>query len=149
MVKSKIVGFRKLQKRAKTLDKNLRQKVYSSAVRKAARGSVLREVQSRAPTDTGTTKSAISARANNKPSKHLFGIKISVRDKYRSRRTARRQSGQEYRPDWVLRYYHFQELGTKHHPAQPFLEPGLKAGAGEFLSTLKSELNAGLERHSR
>lgn len=142
-----ITGLKKLQSRAKKLDANLRQRVYSKAVREAAKASVLDEIRAKVPVRTGALKGSIVVRANNKPSRYLFGVKIAPRGDYASQRTAKRRGvGAEYHPDWVARYYRFQELGTKYHAAKPFLKPGLQASAPEFLNSLRRELAEGIER---
>ncbi|RYD54699.1 MAG: hypothetical protein EOP83_21945, partial [Verrucomicrobiaceae bacterium] len=68
-----------------------------------------------------------------------------------SSRVARRRGGKggDYSPDAVERYYRFQELGTKHHPAQPFLKPALEGSQGAVLDAVKRELAAGLEREAK
>lgn len=145
-----ISGLRELQKRAARLQDKLARRSYSKAVRAASK-PVVADAISRAPGRTGTTKKSIKARADNKAPKMLFGIKIGVvAGKFSSDRTARRRgSGKSYRPDESIRYYRFQELGTKYHPAQAFLEPALEASASQFLSTLRRELAAELERQAR
>ena len=47
------------------------------------------------------------------------------------------------------RYYRFRELGTKHHPAKPFLKPVIEGKAGEVLEAVEAVLAAGVEREAR
>ena len=149
-MRMEISGLRELQKRAAKLEDRLARRSYSKAVRAASK-PVVRNAISRAPGRTGTTKKSIKARSNNKPSKMLFGMKIGVvSGKFSSDRTARRRgSGNVYRPDEAIRYYRFQELGTKFHPAQPFLEPALESSASDFFNVLRREMAAELETQSK
>lgn len=145
-----VEGLKRLQGDIKKLNVKLQKRVYSTAVRKAAKEAVLKRAQAKAPKDTGALASALVSRANNKPSRYLYGQKVTVKDVYRSHRVSKRRGvGAEYKPDWVERYYRFLETGTKHHPAKPFLEPALDAGAPDFLNTLRRELKAGLERSTK
>ncbi|MCW1914340.1 hypothetical protein OJ996_12190 [Luteolibacter sp. GHJ8] len=96
-------------------------------------------------------KRSLVHRASSKPSKGLFGVKVTVKGGARSSdRLAHRKgnAGKDYYPDAVERYYRFAELGTKYHPAQPYLKPALEGKADEVLNVVKRELAAGLERDS-
>jgi len=146
-----ISGMRELQRRARSLNHKLERRSYSKAVRAASK-PVLDQAVGKAPMGrTGTLKRSIKARSASKPSRYLYGMKLTViGGKFASDRTAKRRGvGNAYRPDEAVRYYRFQELGTKYHPAQPFLEPALEASASEFLNTLRRELAAEIERHTR
>lgn len=149
-IRFEVDGLRELRARAARLEAKLARRSYSKAVRAASK-PVTKKAISLAPGRTGTVKKSIKARSDNKPSKFLFGMKIGViGGKFSSDRTARRRGvGSAYKPDESIRYYRFQELGTKHHPAKPFLEPALKSSAGVFLSTLRRELAAELEKQTR
>jgi HK97 gp10 family phage protein len=145
-----ISGMRELQRRARSLNHKLERRSYSKAVRAASKPVLSRAILM-APGRTGTLKRSIKARSASKPSRYLYGMKLTViGGKFASDRTAKRRGvGNAYRPDEAVRYYRFQELGTKYHPAQPFLEPALEASASEFLNTLRRELAAEIERHTR
>lgn len=149
-IKIEVSGLRELQARASKLNQKMERRSYSRAVRAASK-PVLASAISKAPGRTGTLKKSIKARANNKPSQFLFGVKLTVvGGSFSSGKTARRRgAGSVYQPDESLRYYRFQELGTKHHRAQAFLEPALDASAGKFLSILKSELAREIELNAR
>lgn len=146
-----ITGFKELRNRARELDARLQKRVYGAAVR--AGGKVLVDAAKAAvPVRTGAVKRSLVHRASSKPSKGLFGVKVTVKGGGRSSgRVARRRGvkGKDYQPDAVERYYRFTELGTKHHPAQPYLKPALEGKAGEVLEAVKRELAAGLEREAR
>ena len=43
----------------------------------------------------------------------------------------------------------FQELGTRHHPAQPFLRPALDENADRVAKTISDALRAVMERAGR
>lgn len=47
--------------------------------------------------------------------------------------------GPELRPDDLF-YGFFQEFGTKHHPAQPFMRPAFDARAQDALEIIEDEL---------
>ena len=147
----KITGFKELRARAAKLDQRLQRRVYGAAVR--AGGKVVVEAAKAAvPVRTGSVKRSLVHRANSKPSKGLFGVKVTVKggEKSSARVASRGGSkGKSYQPDAVERYYRFTELGTKHHPAQPYLKPALDGSAGEVLEAVKRVLGEGLERESR
>lgn len=147
----KVEGFRELRKRAEKLDARLRRKVYGTAVR--AGGKILVEAaQAQVPVRTGAVRRSLVHRASSKPSKGLFGVKITVKGGLKSsERVAHRKGskGKPYFPDAVERYYRFLELGTKHHAAKPFLEPALDSKAGAVLNAVKETLAAGIERETR
>lgn len=142
-----VEGMSELLKRCRKLPVAMEKRVYRDAVKKA--GEVVRKAaQGKVPVDTGTTAGAVVVRVSSKPREGLFGVKITLRGpKLASQRVAhRRGKGAEYHPDEVTRYYRFQELGTKHHPAQPFLNPALEGEASAVLRVMKEELGKGLER---
>lgn len=146
----KIEGFAELRKRAAKLERGLQRRVYGVAVR--AGGKVLVDAAKAAvPVRTGATSRSIVHRASSKPSQGLFGVKVTVRaGEKSSERVAHRRgnSKKDYQPDAVERYYRFQELGTKHHPAKPFLKPALEGHAGAVLNAVKQALAAGLAREA-
>lgn len=146
-----ITGFKELRNRVRKLDARLQKRVYGAAVR--AGGKVLVDAAKAAvPVRTGAVKRSLVHRASSKPSKGLFGVKVTVKGGgMSSGRLARRRGakGKDYQPDAVERYYRFTELGTKHHPAQPYLKPALEGKAGEVLKVVKEALAAGLEREVR
>jgi HK97 gp10 family phage protein len=146
----KIEGMKELRGRISRLDGKLQRKVYRQAVRKAG-VVVVNAAKAQVPVRTGSIKRSLTHRTNHKLSQGLFGVKVTIRGgRKASERTAnRRGKGSVYHPDAVERYYRFQELGTKHHPAKPFLKPALEGKAGEVLEVLKRELAAGLEREVR
>lgn len=150
-VNIKVEGFKELRNRAARLDRRLQRKVYGAAVR--AGGKVLVDAaQGKVPVRTGAVKASLVHRASSKPGQGLFGVKVTIRGgKKASSRVAHRRGGKggEYSPDAVERYYRFQELGTKHHPAQPFLKPALEGNQGAVLNAVKGELARGIEREAR
>ena len=145
-----ITGFKELRRRIATLDTRLQRRVYGAAVR--AGGKVLVDAAKAAvPVRTGAVKASLVHRASSKPSKGLFGVKVTVKGGARSSDRVAHRKGHEkkdYQPDAVERYYRFTELGTKHHPAQPYLKPALEGKAGEVLNVVKRVLAEGLEREA-
>lgn len=150
-VQIKVEGFKELRRRAERLDGRLKKKVYGQAVR--AGGKILVDAaKGKVPVRTGSVKRSLVHRANSKPSKGLFGVKITIKGGLKaSNRVAHRRGnkGKPYFPDAVERYYRFQELGTKHHPAKPFLQPALQTKAQAVLQAVKTTLAAGIERESK
>jgi HK97 gp10 family phage protein len=143
----KVEGLKELQARAKKLDAKLRRRVFSRAARAGGK-IVVAAAKAEVPTRTGTLRASLVHRASSKPAKGLFGVKVTVKGgRKASERTAKRRKGKsgEYFPDTVERYYRFLELGTKHHPAQPFLRPALEGSKGEVLEAVKRELRGGIE----
>lgn len=146
---AEILGLPELQRRARRLDERLRRRVYNRAVKDAGKG-IAEDARSRAPFRTGGIKRHVVVRSSSKPSRFLFGVKVTVSRGLSSSRTARRRGrGASYHPDAVDRYYRFQELGTMHHPAKAFLLPAIKANSGQVMNTLRRSLSAALERETR
>lgn len=146
----RIEGLAELRKSVEKLTEGMRRRVYRGAV-KAAGKVVTDAAKERVPRRTGTLAASVVARASSKPALGLFGVKVTVRGgKDASGRVAHRKGnqGKAYKPDAVERYYRFQETGTKHHAAQPFLKPALEGSAGQVLEVLKRELGAGIEREA-
>lgn len=147
----KVEGFRELRSKIAKLDGRLQKKVYGAAVR--AGGKVLVDAaKAKVPVRTGSVRKSLTHRANSKPSKGLFGVKVTIKGGLKaSPRVAHRKGnkGKPYFPDAVERYYRFQELGTKHHPAKPFLKPAIEGKAREVLNVVKETLAAGLEREAK
>jgi HK97 gp10 family phage protein len=144
-------GLKELAKRANRLDAALRRKVYNRAMKEG--GKIIKaKAAALVPVKTGTTRKSLVVRSSAKAAKGLYGIKITVRGPaLASARVAHRKGSKSkpYQPDAVERYYRFQELGTKHHPAKPFLKPALESAAPEALETVKKTLAAGIEQALR
>jgi len=150
-VRIKVEGFKELRRRAEKLDARLKRKVYGQAVRAGGK-IVVDAAKNQVPVRTGTVKRSLVHRASSKPSKGLFGVKIVVKGGLKaSNRVAHRRGskGKPYFPDAVERYYRFQELGTKHHPAKPFLKPALETKAQAVLQAIKTTLASGIERETK
>ena len=145
-----LTGMDELRRRIGRLERKLQRRVYTKAVREGGK-VVQREVKERAPRRTGAMARAVSVRASSKAARNLFGVKVSVRSGvFSSARTAKRKGkGATYKPDEVVRYYRFLELGTKHHPAQPFLAPALERRGAEVMRVVGEELRAGVEREAK
>lgn len=145
----KVEGLKELRERAKKLDARLQRRVYNRAVRAGAR-LVVKKAKAAVPLRTGALRRSLVHRASSKPKLGLYGVKITVKaGRKASERTAKRRGvGADYHPDAVERYYRFVELGTKYHPAKPFLEPALEGSQAEVLAAVRQELKAGLEREA-
>lgn len=146
----KVEGLKELRDRAKKLDVKLQRRVYGKAVRAAGK-LLVEKAKGLVPSRTGSLRASVVHRASSKPRYGLFGVKVTIKaGRKASARVARRRGkGAEYHPDAVERYYRFQELGTKHHPAKPFLKPALELSQTNALNALKQEMAAGLEREAR
>ncbi len=150
-VSVKIEGLKELRDRARKLTVKLERKVYNRAI-KAGGKIIVDAAKAKVPVRTGSIRSSLVHRASSKPSKGLFGVKVTIKGGRKSSdRIARRRQGKggEYSPDAVERYYRFQELGTKYHPAKPFLRPSLEGSQAAVLNAVKAELAAGIEREAR
>lgn len=145
-----ITGFKKLRNNINRLEKGLQRRVYNRAVRAGGK-IVVATAKSAVPKRTGRLAASLVYRASSKPSKGLFGVKITVKGNAAAggRTSQRRGVGAVYRPDAVERYYRFVETGTKYHAAKPFLKPALQNQSGAVLSAIKRELESGLEREAR
>jgi HK97 gp10 family phage protein len=153
----KITGLKELQARANRLDKRLRRKVYNEAARAGGK-VIVAAAKAKVPVRTGAVKSSLVHRASSSPNLGYFGVKVSVKGgKKSSSRIAHRRGGKgkrskggsEYFPDAVERYYRFTELGTKYHPAKPYLSPSLEGSRAQILNVVKTTLAAGIEREAR
>lgn len=145
----KVDGLKELRDASLKLDPKMRRRVYTRAIK--AGGNIVRDAaKGKVPVRTGAIRASLVHRASSKPAKGLFGLKITIKAgrKSSSRIARRRGKGAEYYPDAVERYYRFTELGTKHHPAQPFLAPALEGSKSAILNAVKAELAAGLEREA-
>ncbi|QJE95208.1 HK97-gp10 family putative phage morphogenesis protein [Luteolibacter luteus] len=147
----KVEGFKELRARAAKLDARLQKKVYGAAVR--AGGKILVDAaKEKVPVRTGSLRKSLVHRASSKPSKGLFGVKVTIRGALKaSGRVAHRggNKGKPYYPDAVERYYRFQELGTKFHPAKPFLKPALQGRSDAVLKAVREALEEGIERQAK
>lgn len=152
-----ITGLKELQTRANQLDKKLRRKVYNRASRAGAK-LIVAAAKAKVPVKTGAVRSSLVYRASSAPNLGFFGVKITIKggrkssERLATRRgrsfRGKRAGGGKYHPDAVERYYRFTELGTKHHPAQPYLAPALEGSKTAILNAVKAELKAGLEREA-
>lgn len=122
--RAKITGLRQLRFNMLRLSDRMQRKHYAKAVRAA--GLVVRNsVRSYAPIDTGELEASIRARAANRASNGQYAAKIGVVGP-------------------AGRYAKFQEFGTAHHAAQPFLAPGLIEAEGDAVNALKDKLKQGI-----
>jgi HK97 gp10 family phage protein len=148
-----ITGFKELQRRAQKVDVKLRKKIYAKAARAAGK-AVVEAAKSSVPVRTGGVRRSLVHRSASKPSKGLFGVKVTVKggklgaSSGRSA-TRRRGKGGTYNPDAIERYYRFTELGTKYHPAQPYLKPSLEMHTGKIIEVFRSTIAAGIEEALR
>jgi HK97 gp10 family phage protein len=143
----KVEGLKELQARAKKLDAKMRRRVFGKAARAGGK-IVVAAAKAGVPVRTGAVRASLVHRASSKPAKGLFGVKVTIKGgRKSSERKARRKKGKggEYFPDAVERYYRFQELGTKHHPARPFMRPALEGSKSAVLNAVKDELRSGLD----
>lgn len=157
LVSIKVEGLKELKDRANRLDKRLRRKVYNRAARAGGK-IVVAAAKAKVPVKTGAVRASLVYRASSSPNLGFFGVKVTIKGgRKSSERTARRRGksfrgkqtgGGVYHPDAVERYYRFTELGTKHHPAKPFLSPALEGSRSAVLNAVKAELAAGLEREA-
>ena len=138
-ITSQISGLKDIQKRLKNLDDKVERKIARAAVGKSGT-PILKEARLRAPVDSGALKKSLTKRARHRARDHFFSVVITVRGGvFRDEK-----QGNE-----VIRYYRFLELGAKHRPAQPFLNPALKSAQSTSVNTLKKELGSKIEQEAR
>lgn len=130
MAATRIEGWEELRRELKALGPRLAKKVLRSATRKGA-GVIRREIRARVPVRTGRGRKAIRARVSR-------GVLLS------SGRAA-------YDIGFAPRafYLKFQEKGTRHHAARPFLRPGFAAAQAQAQKTVGEELAKGLAAEAR
>lgn len=126
-----MLGMPELQKKLSTLLPRVQKKVVRSALREAIQ-PVAAQAQRTAPVQSGLLQLAIKVMSRKFKDRNKFGIQVSTGG----------LSGAE------IFYAAFNELGTRHQPARPFMRPALKDNEGAAKTILAKEIGDGIEREA-
>ena len=117
-----IEGLDELEGKFDELTAKLGRAVLRNAFRKAGR-VIEKEARLLAPKDDRDLERGIGTSVSSKPEEVTVDVGVRLR-----------------RPGAPARYYGFQELGTAHHAAHPFLRPALDNKGAEAVRVIASEL---------
>lgn len=120
-----VTGDKKLDRALRHLEKNVQRKFARKAMRKAAKDVILPEARARVPVDTGALERSLVVRAARR-SRRGIGVEVRTRDGL--------FAGDEF-------YGGFQELGTKHMPADPYLRPALYGNEAKIRGLFIDDMN--------
>lgn len=139
-VEIKLEGFKELARELRDMPEKIGRNVLRAAVNAGAT-AVRREVQTRAPVDTGRLRRSIYQRQVREQSnlqRQVFhvGVRSGVR---------RNEDGSKdrSRDAW---YWRFIEFGTVKLPARPFLRPAFESRQTEAIEAMRRRLKERIER---
>ena len=118
-------GIEDFKKALEALDKKLRNRVITQAMRAAAK-VLANEIKSRAPVETGGTKKSVKVRAG-KRKKDQISMRVEVSG----------GSGEAF--------VGFLELGTKHNAANPFVRNSTADKRDDCLDLMFSQITKAIE----
>lgn len=127
--RAKVVGTRKLRRKIKRLQADVRGDLLAEAALEGAK-PIAEDAQRRAPVRTGLLESeviAVEFKRRRKGHSAEVGVGPSVKA-----------------PHGIL-----QELGTAHHAAQPFLRPAFQAKRGRAVLRIGARLRRSIEQIAR
>lgn len=122
-----IHGFSEFERNLNELDRVVRQELLTEAAHAGA-DIVLEDAARRAPRDQGDLASGMTKRVSRQSDANEVSVEVG--------------------PDKKQFYGFFQERGTKHAPAQPFLKPALETNRERIAAAMKDVLLRGIERLS-
>ncbi len=151
----RVIGARDLQEKLAKLEKKIANKILRQAVRDAAK-PMLREAKANAPVSnfdgpSGLSKQAVrqAIRDDKKAGLHYPGM---LRDsiKIKAMRSRKGRIGVTIATDKGLFkgetfYGGFQEFGTKHQPARPFIRPAFDANVAGAVTIIAKSLRDKLD----
>lgn len=164
MATVEVHGLKELGERLKALPKEIasaRGGPLRVALAKVAR-AIRDEAKARAPVKTGNLRDNIILVRNRDPKSmgatEAYHVTVRSRTskktdtrKYANTRRNRRLNrvGQEYKAQSPLFYARFQEFGTSHQAARPFLRPAFESMKGQLGTMFRDELSVAIERAVR
>jgi HK97 gp10 family phage protein len=134
MVTFKVSGFAELERALRALPKEAFQvNAVRSAMKRAAQPTA-ELASATAPVDWGDLEASVAVRSTPKRDRQ-FDVQIGIGAAKRGKEAA----------FWGL----FQEFGTAHHPAQPWLRPAWDATKDQVRDALGDELWKAIERTAK
>lgn len=127
-----VFGDKALAKKLNALPDALEKKIVRKAMRQGIK-PVAAAAKANAPVLSGLLQLSLKVGARKFKNRHQFGVQVSTAG----------ISGVE------LFYAAYQEFGTSHQPAKPFIRPALYGNEGTVLSTMKREIGTGIEAAAR
>lgn len=127
-----IKGLKELTKQLKKLPKDLQRKELRAAALAGA-GQVRDEARKMAPVKTGRVKEDIRARYKPRqgPADMIYMVGVVDRKKH------------------TAYWWRFNEFGTKHQPARPFMRPAFDMVQNRIIRIFKERLKKGIDRYNR
>lgn len=129
-----------LDRALKELDEKVQRRLSRRAVRKAAE-PVLQKAKAAAPVLTGTLCDSLVIKT--KAGDGSISARVVADDRLHMKAQGKKATGRE------LFYGLFAEFGTSRQPARPFMRPAFDSQRESSVSTIKGELQAGIEREAR
>ncbi len=131
-VSIKLLGDKALERKLKGLVPALQKKIVRKAMREAIR-PVAADAKANAPVLSGLTQLSLKVMARKYRDRTKFGVKVST----------------EGLAGVPIYYASFNELGTSHQPARPFMRPALNSNRATSTEILKREVGAAIEAEAR
>lgn len=116
-----IKGLGDLQRKLDRLNEKTQKTIVKDALRETNEEIVLPAVEARVPVDSGALKEGLKVKAKNSRGK----IGSAVFD-------------EGYKGDQF--YGSFQELGTRHQPARPYIRPAIDENADRILDSVEKKI---------
>jgi HK97 gp10 family phage protein len=127
-----VLGAPELQRKLNGLVPKLEKKIVRKAMREAIRPAAA-SAAANAPVLSGLLKLSLKVGARKFKNRRKFGVQIATN----------RLGGAS------IFYAAFNELGTKHQPARPFMRPALHGNRTQAIEIMKSEIGRGIEAAGR
>ena len=127
-VSIKLLGDKALERKLKRLAPALQKKIVRKGMREAIK-PVAADAKANAPVFSGLLQLSIKVKARKFRDRNKFGVKVST----------------EGLAGVPIFYGSFNELGTRHQPARPFMRPALNSNRETSTGILKREIGSGVE----
>ncbi len=142
MAQIEVRGLKGLQRALQELPKKIERRALNAALMKGAQPMV-KAAKSRAPVLTGALRYAVRAKPVS-PKGHAATVVIGITG---AKQVERKNSKGRVRKVWVraknfVFYWLFQEFGTGHQPARPFMRPAFETNKVASVGIIKNSLAA-------
>jgi HK97 gp10 family phage protein len=125
-----IKGLPDLQRKLNNLDQKVQKTIVKDALRQTNIEIVLPAVEALVPVDTGALKAGLKVKAKN--GRGTIGSAVF---------------DEGYKGDQF--YGSFQELGTKHQKAKPYLRPAIDQNQAKIFASIAEKIKHGIEEATR